>query len=130
MSAGKAAKKAPAKKDSDSEEEEDVEMKNGNGAEEEEEANDDNAILEVFVGNLPFSATEQSVSALFEEFGTVTNVKMPLRDDGKPKGFAFVAFTTGKQAQKASEASLELDGRPLRINIGKGGQDNGRQGGR
>jgi RNA recognition motif-containing protein len=61
VSAGKAAKKAPAK-ESDSEEEEDVEMKNGNGAEEEV----DNAILEVFVGNLPFSATEQSVSGLFE----------------------------------------------------------------
>jgi RNA recognition motif-containing protein len=55
---------------------------------------------------------------------------MPLRDDGKPKGFAFVAFSTGKEAQKASVASLELDGRELRVNIGKGGQDNARQGGR
>jgi len=62
----------------------------------------------VFVGNLPFSTTEEQLSALFAECGTVTEVAIPKTENGKPKGFGFVSF--GEPAQVAIAVQL-LDGK-------------------
>ncbi len=44
----------------------------------------------IYVGNLPFNATEQDVKALFERHGTVESVKLINdRETGKPRGFGF-----------------------------------------
>jgi RNA recognition motif-containing protein len=40
----------------------------------------------------------------FGEYGTVVNVKLPAGPDGRPKGFAFVEFSTHKEAQAATDA--------------------------
>ncbi len=72
----------------------------------------------IYVGNLPFSATEQDVRALFERHGKVESVKMINdRETGKPRGFAFVEMA-GAEAQSAIEAlnGFSMGGRSLRVN--------------
>jgi RNA recognition motif-containing protein len=72
----------------------------------------------IYVGNLPFNATEQDLRALFERHGTVESVKLINdRETGKPRGFGFVDMPQA-EAQTAIEAlnGQQLGGRPLRIN--------------
>lgn len=72
----------------------------------------------VYVGNLPFSATETELEELFGEHGEVQSVRlMKDRMTGKPRGFAFVEMDD-EAANAAIEAinGTELDGRPLRVN--------------
>ena len=50
--------------------------------------------MNIYVGNLPFGATEGEVRALFEEFGTVESVRMISdRETGRPRGFGFVEMS-------------------------------------
>jgi len=72
----------------------------------------------IYVGNLPFNATEQDVRALFERHGTVEGVKLINdRETGKPRGFGFVDMPQA-DAQTAIQAlnGQQLGGRPLRVN--------------
>jgi RNA recognition motif-containing protein len=72
----------------------------------------------IYVGNLPFNATEQDVRALFELHGTVEAVKLINdRETGKPRGFGFVDMPQA-EAQTAIQAlnGQQLGGRPLRVN--------------
>ena len=73
----------------------------------------------MYVGNLPFSATTDDVSVLFSEFGSVTDVHLPMdRDSGRPRGFAFVTMDT-PAAMNAAITALnghEYGGRKLAIN--------------
>ena len=72
----------------------------------------------IFVGNLDFGATEDSIRALFEAHGTVESVKlMTDRDTGRSRGFAFV-----EMADAAADAAMKalngtnLGGRALNVN--------------
>ncbi len=72
----------------------------------------------IYVGNLPFSATDADVRALFEQHGTVESVKLVNdRETGRPRGFGFVDMPSA-DAQKAIQAlnGFDMGGRPLRIN--------------
>ncbi|GMU70089.1 MAG: RNA-binding protein [Steroidobacteraceae bacterium] len=72
----------------------------------------------IYVGNLPFSATEQDVRALFEAHGAVTSVKLINdRETGRPRGFGFVEMGEA-EAQAAIQATngREMGGRALRVN--------------
>jgi len=73
----------------------------------------------LFVGNLSFETTSEQVRALFAPAGEIVNVFIPTdRDTGRPRGFAFVEFSTA-EAAAAAIAKLdghELDGRNLRVN--------------
>lgn len=72
----------------------------------------------IYVGNLPFSATEDEVRELFSPFGTVATVKLITdRDTGRPRGFGFVEMEAA-EADAAIEAlnGKEMGGRTLRIN--------------
>jgi len=72
----------------------------------------------IYVGNLPFSATEQDVRALFERHGKVESVKLINdRETGKPRGFGFVDMPQN-EAQNAIQAlnGHQMNGRPLRVN--------------
>jgi RNA recognition motif-containing protein len=72
----------------------------------------------LYVGNLPFSATEDEVRGLFQEHGQVDSVKIINdRETGRPRGFGFVDMPSG-DAQKAvaSLNGFEMNGRPLRVN--------------
>lgn len=73
----------------------------------------------VFVGNLDFSTTRDQVEALFSEIGQIQDVFLPMdRETGRPRGFAFVEFTSDEHAEQAIERfnGHELGGRPLRVN--------------
>ena len=72
----------------------------------------------IYVGNLPFRSTEDEVSDLFGEYGTVHRVKLITdRETGRPRGFGFVDMDEG-EAEAAIEAlnGSEMMGRVLRIN--------------
>jgi RNA recognition motif-containing protein len=73
----------------------------------------------VFVGNLDFNTTRDEVQTLFSEIGEVRDVFLPTdRDSGRPRGFAFVEFTSDEDAEKAIERfnGYQLSGRALRVN--------------
>ena len=59
----------------------------------------------IFVGNLDFGATEESLRSLFESHGTVERVNVVMdRDTGRSRGFAFVEMTDSGQAEQAIAA--------------------------
>ena len=73
----------------------------------------------IFVGNLSFGATEDTVRALFETHGTVDRVNICTdRDSGQPRGFGFVEMANDNEAEKAISAvnGKKLDGRALNVN--------------
>jgi len=73
----------------------------------------------LFVGNLPFSATEDALREAFAPFGEVQQVKiMTDRDTGKSRGFAFVEMVQDDEAEKAIAAlnGKNFQGRPLTVN--------------
>ena len=72
----------------------------------------------IFVGNLPFRASEDEVRELFESYGTVHSVALITdRETGRPRGFGFVEMDD-QDAESAIEAlnDTEMDGRNLQIN--------------
>lgn len=72
----------------------------------------------IYVGNLPWSSTEDEVRDLFSQFGEVTSVKLINdRETGRPRGFGFVEMDDA-DALKAIEAleGTEFGGRSLRVN--------------
>lgn len=87
----------------------------------------------IFVGNLDFSATEDTVRSLFEPYGTVERVTlMTDRDTGRSRGFAFVEMTDSEEADKAIQSlnGASLGGRPLTVNEARPKVDRGGGGGR
>ena len=72
----------------------------------------------IYVGNLPFSATEEEIRDLFSPFGTVHGVKLVSdRDTGRPRGFGFVEMDEAAAASAISALNgKEMGGRSLRIN--------------
>src|SRR3954471_14875098 len=92
----------------------------------------------IYVGNLPFSANEDQIRALFAADGRqVTEVHVVMdRDTGRPRGFAFVEMATDQDAQAAIDAlnGSSVGGRQLTVNearerAGGGGGGGGRGGG-
>ena len=82
----------------------------------------------IFVGNLSFGATEDTVRSLFEQYGTVERVSIVTdRDTGRAKGFGFVEMTGDAEAERAISSlnGQELDGRNLTINEARPKEDRG-----
>ena len=75
--------------------------------------------MNIYVGNLPFGATEDDLRSLFSDFGTLTSVAVITdRDTGRSRGFGFVEVADDELATKAIAQldGYELDGRRLTIN--------------
>jgi len=73
----------------------------------------------LYVGNLPYSISEQDLTDKFGAFGTVESAKLITdRDTGRSKGFAFVEMATDSEAEAAIDAinGTDLDGRPVTVN--------------
>jgi RNA recognition motif-containing protein len=83
----------------------------------------------IYVGNLPFSATEESVRELFEAHGTVESVNLIAdRDTGRPRGFGFVEMP--EEAANAAISALdnkEFGGRTLKVNEARPREDRPRR---
>jgi RNA recognition motif-containing protein len=72
----------------------------------------------LYVGNLPFTATESELRTLFEGHGTVASVSVITdRETGRPRGFGFVEMQDAAGAEKATAAlnGRDFGGRALRV---------------
>jgi RNA recognition motif-containing protein len=92
----------------------------------------------IYVGNLPFSATEDEIRDLFEPHGAVESIAIITdRETGRPRGFGFVEMGSGEAADAAIRAldGTQMGGRSLRVNEAQdrrgpgGGGGGGRPGG-
>jgi RNA recognition motif-containing protein len=86
----------------------------------------------LYVGNLSYQASAESLRGAFSECGEVTDVHIVMdRDSGQPRGFAFV--TMGSDAEAAEAISrlngMSLEGRALRVNEAEERQNRGGGGG-
>ena len=75
--------------------------------------------MNIFVGNLNFSTTQEDLQATFGQFGNVERVNLVTdRDSGQPRGFAFVEMTDANEAQNAISQlnGTELNGRAMNVN--------------
>jgi RNA recognition motif-containing protein len=76
----------------------------------------------LYVGNLPYSTTDQDLTTLFSQVGTVENVRV-MRDmaTGRARGFGFVQMATDAEAEKAISEfhEFQMQGRPLIVNEAK-----------
>ncbi len=88
----------------------------------------------IFVGNLDFAATDSSVRAMFEQYGTVDRVNLVTdRDTGRSRGFAFVEMSDTEEADRAIAGlnGEDFQGRALNVNEARpkgmsgGGRGNG-----
>lgn len=71
----------------------------------------------IYVGNLPFSSTEEQIRGLFAQYGNVSSVNVVMdRDTGQPRGFGFVEMQTGGDEAIRALNNHELDGRNLKVN--------------
>ena len=93
-------------------------------------------MTKLYVGNLPFTATEEAVHALFSKHGTVEKVSLISdRDTGRPRGFGFVEMSRADASRAIQNLNgKDLGGRPLRVNeaqerSGGGGGGGGNRGG-
>lgn len=76
----------------------------------------------LFVGNLPYSTTEDQLKDVFSQYGELVSCTVITdRMTGRSKGIAFVEFATEEQAQAAVAGSeqLELDGRKVVVNVAR-----------
>jgi cold-inducible RNA-binding protein len=96
----------------------------------------------LFVGNLSFQTTESDLRALFEPFGQLGRVHVPVdRDTGRARGFAFIEMMNDEDAKKAMAAldGKDFGGRNVKVNEARPkersgapgpGRDGGKGGGR
>ena len=96
-------------------------------------------MAKIYVGNLPFTATDADICTLFSQHGTVESVSLPTdRETGRPRGFGFVEMSQADAARAIQSLNgQDMGGRPLRVNEaqdkprtgGGGGGGGGRPGG-
>lgn len=73
----------------------------------------------LYVGNLSWGTSTENLRAVFEAYGEVEDaIVMTDRETGRSRGFGFVTFTNGEDADAAIEAMNEkdLDGREITVN--------------
>jgi RNA recognition motif-containing protein len=74
-------------------------------------------MAKIYVGNLPFSATEDQVRALFAAHGTVESVALPNdRETGRPRGFGFVEMSQADASRAIQSLNgTNMDGRSIKV---------------
>lgn len=123
----------------DDDEEEDDNLEDDDEDEEEDDGSDDEEIktksknerpdneknfpesAEIFVGNIPFTATADGLKEVFASFGTIDNISIPMSGK-RMKGYAFIKYGTRAEAEKAVKKmhGHEYDGRELKVNFSSG----------
>jgi RNA recognition motif-containing protein len=85
-------------------------------------------MAKIYVGNLPFTASEADIRTLFAQHGEVQSVSLPTdRETGRPRGFGFVEMGQADSAKAIQSLNgYNMGGRPLRVNEA---QDKPRTGG-
>lgn len=93
--------------------------------------------MSIYVGNLSYDVTREDLERVFNEYGDVSRVSLPIdRETGRPRGFAFVDMAAETQEDTVIEAldGAEWMGREMRVNKARPRDDNraasgGRNGG-
>ena len=83
----------------------------------------------LYVGNLPFSTTEEELRTLFTQAGAVVSVSLIKdRETGRSRGFAFVEFGSQAEAEKAVSLfnNTQLDNRTLKVNLARPREESGK----
>ncbi len=83
--------------------------------------------MSVYVGNLSYDVSQSDLKQVFEEYGSVSRVSLPMdRDTNRPRGFAFVDMSSKEEEAAAIEALNEAEwmGRSLRVNEAKPRENN------
>ncbi len=83
----------------------------------------------LFVGGLSWDTTDASLQSAFENFGPVAEAKVITdRDTGRSRGFGFVTYTEGSDAEAAISSldGSDLDGRTIRVNEAQNREGGGR----
>ena len=86
----------------------------------------------LYVGNLPFSTTEDALRETFGQCGTVTDVMIALdRQTGRSRGFGFVTFSSDEEANAAISKfhGQDMDGRTIQVNEARPREDRPQGGG-
>ncbi len=76
----------------------------------------------LYVGNLPFNVSEEDLRNLFSQAGEIKDIHLVTdRGTNRSRGFAFVEFTNGADAEKAIQMfeGYEMDGRRLTVNVAR-----------
>ncbi len=76
----------------------------------------------LFIGNLPYTVTNEDLETAFAEAGTVTSAEIVTeRETGRPRGFGFVEMESDEMAQAAIEMwnEKELKGRTIFVNVAR-----------
>ena len=87
----------------------------------------------LYVGNLSYSATNETLTNEFSKFGTVDSCNIITdRDTGRSKGFGFIEMSTEEEAQEAISSlnGAEVDGRQIKVNEAKPQERRGNSSGR
>jgi len=82
----------------------------------------------LYVGNLPYSTTDDDLRTLFAEVGTVKSAMVITdRDTGRSKGFGFVELASQEEAQKAISKfdGYQMDQRALKVNLARPREEGG-----
>ncbi len=88
--------------------------------------------MSIYVGNLSYEVTQEDLSAVFAEYGSVKRVQIPTdRETGRIRGFGFVEMGADAEEEAAIEAldGAEWAGRVLKVNKAKPREDRGSFGG-
>jgi RNA recognition motif-containing protein len=83
--------------------------------------------MSIYVGNLSYDVTREDLERIFNEYGEVSRVSLPIdRETGRPRGFAFVDMTAEAQEDTVIEAldGAEWMGREMRVNKARPRDDN------
>jgi RNA recognition motif-containing protein len=87
-------------------------------------------IMNIYVGNLSYDATDETIKQAFESFGEVTSARV-VKDKytGQSRGFGFVEMSVQAQAQTAIKSlnGKELLGKPISVNEARARADQGRR---
>ncbi len=84
--------------------------------------------VRLFVGNLPYSATEADLRQYFSTVAPPSSIAVPVdRETGRPRGFAFIEFADPAHAQQAIERfnGVPYQGRPLSVSEARAREDRG-----
>jgi RNA recognition motif-containing protein len=88
--------------------------------------------MSIYVGNLSYEVTQDDLTAIFAEYGSVKRVQLPMdRETGRVRGFGFVEMSSDDEETAAIEAldGAEWMGRDMRVNKAKPREDNRSGGG-